>query len=1216
MPWTNEQRCAIEARKCDLLVAAAAGSGKTAVLVERIYELVREGADIERMLIVTFTNAVAAEMRERLAARFEALSDDARMRAQAIACRQAHIQTLHAFCRDICRAYFQAADVDPGFRIIDQQEAQLISEYALNDALLAEYEQMDESLLKLNALRGPDVLRDMVIALHRFLASRTDADEWLNAQTSDAMRAKQQSQLKRHIVEQLQRARSLLNGALDIASSDLDAQMYEAALERDIERWPTGETLEALTAFTPDRFAPSKGGRKGASSAPMSQLVKQLRKQAKSITAGAQKLALLLSAGQDEERDYLNAAIPALVRLERAFEREYSHRKRERSALDFDDLEHRALRALDEENVARSVRDMFDYVFVDEYQDISLIQEDILRRVAAPQALFMVGDVKQSIYRFRQAEPGIFLRKYDEFSSLPGSPALRIDLNRNFRSRANVLHFVNGVFSRCMNREDYDIDYDDRAALKPGLPVQPDDPAVEIHLLGNTEPDACEDSEAIVADETALEELTREESEARVAANVIKSLLGTPMLDQKTGATRSISARDIVVLSRAVRTVAPRALDVLLGEGIPAYADAAGGYFDALEVRQTLELMRIVDNRLRDYDLLGVLHSPMFGFDAADLATIRAYAPNVSFADALAAFALPASAGGDAAMAEQSTAVEGEYCAISSEKRSGQIVPDDIERPGADQASCDGLNAPGKKAPSPSASTEADARADSRPIELVERVRAFISQLDMWQSDARFMPLSELIWLLLDETGYYVYVGALPGGLERQANLRLLGERAAAYESTQFGGLHGFIKYVEQLKQVGQDMTTAATLGEGDDVVRIMSVHKSKGLEFPVVIGLNLGARLRGSAASDLALSGEMGLGMYRMDEELAARHDTVARQAILARQQREDLAEEMRILYVLLTRARDRLVLIGSVGSLWAREALWATNAVAEPNCLLDWIMPAAYKMLDSGEASVTIRRYPPRAQAEIKGDVHLTQALEQLRAEPVDRAVLERMSWRYPHQAAVFAPLKLTASGLGRELEGPIVRAECRERPAFMSESDMNALERGIATHTVMQWLELEPLRGLSGEELSRELNRQLDMLRQRGTLTESQRHGVRLRAIAAFFESDMGVRMLRSERVEREWPFNLRMKASEALLPSEDGAPSDERLLVQGIIDCCFIEDGQWVLVDYKTDRDDEPEHMRDRYYAQLALYARALREITGIGVKQMGLFLLRRGQCLEL
>ena len=1218
MPWTEEQQRAIEARNCDLLVAAAAGSGKTAVLVERIYKLVCEGADIERMLIVTFTNAVAAEMRERLATRFEELSDDERMRAQAQACRQAHIQTLHAFCRDLCRAYFQAADVDPGFRIADQQEAELMAEYALDDALLEEYEHVDEPLRQLNALRGPDTLRGMVLSLYRFLSSRTDADEWLGSQTSDAMRKRQCDQLTQSIKAQLSHARNMLKGALEIAESDVDAQAYAKALTQDIECWPTGDSLDALAAFTPSRFNAEKGHSKETTSAPASHLIKQLRNQAKTLTSNAQKLAQLLGANAEAEREYLNQAIPTLARLERTFEHKYTRRKRERSVLDFDDLEHRALKALSDESVAQSVRNMFDYVFVDEYQDISLIQESILSQVARPHAMFMVGDVKQSIYRFRQAEPAIFLGKYDAFNPEPGSSALRIDLNRNFRSRANVVNFVNGVFGRCMNRVDYDIDYDENAALKPGLPVQPDDPAVEIHLLGDAQPDTSEEAEPADADETALEELSREESEAHVAASVIKSLLGTPMLDQKTGQTRSIAARDIVVLSRTVRSIAPRALDVLLGEGIPAYADAAGGYFDALEVRQVLELLRIIDNRLRDYDLLGVLHSPMFGFNAADLGAIRAHTPSGSFADALTAFVAPPSNSGaePATQAEPNGQHAGNAHSGSTDRQPNAPCADNT--PTSDDVANEATSSsPALACDTPNGSVQST--SPDAPIpeqsDLVKRVRTFIEKLDIWQNDARFMPLSELIWLLLDETGYYVYVGALPGGLERQANLRLLGERAATYESTQFGGLHGFLKYVEQLKRVGQDMSTATTLGEGDDVVRIMSVHKSKGLEFPVVIGLNLGAKLRGGTPSDLVLNGDMGLGLYRMDEELAARNDTIARQAVMLRQQRDDLAEELRILYVLLTRARDRLVLIGSINNLWTREAIWAANALPNPSCMLDWIMPAAYAMQMSGEARLIIKRHPPRAQANVQGETPLQQGLAQLRAEPVDRAVLARMSWRYPYQAAVMAPLKLTASRLGRELEGPAAQTECRERPLFLSEADMNALERGIATHTVMQWLELAPLKGLTGRELTAELNRQLDELRARGTLTEAQRRGVRLRAIAGFFESDIGVRLLRSKRIEREWPFNLRMKASEALLPGENESPGDERILVQGIIDCCFVEDDEWVLVDYKTDRDDDPELLRDRYLSQLALYARALREITGMNVRQMGLFLLRKGEFLE-
>lgn len=1157
MAWTNEQLLAMEARGSDILVSAAAGSGKTAVLVERIFKLVCEGADIERMLIVTFTNAVAAEMRERLAKRFDAMADDPRMRAQAQACRRAHIQTLHSFCRDICRTYFQAADVDPGFRIIDQQESQLVAQRAIEDALMSEYENVDSALEELNALRGPDEIRDMVLKLYNFLSSRADADDWLKAQSEEAMRERQRDIVKLSIQDSMKRVRSMLISALRIACENSDAGIYEKSIERDVAIWPTGEDLTVLAAFEAPRLSAAKGTPRGASNTPMCDLIKQIRKRAKDMTASAGKLAALLMEDSEPEREYITNALNALVRLERAFEREYKHRKREKSALDFNDLEHCALHALGNESVAQSIRNMFDYVFVDEYQDISHIQESILDKVSSPRVRFMVGDVKQSIYRFRQADPSIFINKYDGFGTAYGGDALRIDLNRNFRSRANVLNFVNGVFAPAMNRDEYEIDYDDAAALKPGLPIQPDDPAVEIHILGDEE--CAEEEEPTSADETDVEELSRDESEAHVAAKIIKELIGSQMMDQKTGKLRSVQARDIVVLSRSVQALAPKALEVLLGEGIPAYAESGGGYFDTYEVRQLLELMRVIDNRLRDYDLLGVLHSPMFGFDATDLGEIRAYTPNGSFSDAL----------------EEYARTDEEYAAENDERKS------------------------------------------ARSPKLLERVRNFIGSLNEWQEDALTMTLSDLVWMLLDETGYYVYVGALPGGVERQANLRLLCSRAATYEDSQFGGLHGFLQYVEQLKRAGQDMTTAATLGEGDDVVRIMSVHKSKGLEFPVVIGLNLGEMFRRPDANDLALNSYAGLGLYRMDEKMSARYNTVARQAVLLRQEKEQLAEEMRVLYVMLTRARDRLILVGSNKHLWLNNMLWRYGVHMPPTCMLDWVMPAAYSMMERGQANIRYFGHPARKQAQNHSDETLADSLSNLRSVEVDAAVYNRLTWRYPYQSAVMAPLKLTASHLNREVDGPAVMPEYRERPMFLSEQEMNALEKGVATHTVMQWIKLPALRGLKDAELKTEVSAQLDTLEARGTLTHTQRRGVRENMITRFFESEMGQRMLASERVEREWPFVLRMDAGEALTSGELSSNSiHERILVQGVIDCCFIENGKWVLIDYKTDREDDLDLLRERYASQLNLYARALAEITNMPVGRKGLFLLRKGTFLDL
>ena len=1189
--WTEEQTAAIEARGENLLLAAAAGSGKTTVMVERILSLIAEGVSVDEMLIVTFTRASAADMRAKLTERLSALADggDAHCREQLARLESASISTIHAFCTALLRTHFEAAGVDPAFRILDDAENAVCEDAAVDEALEAAYARMDENLARLDFGRGPKKVRELAVELYHGVADRPDPEAWM-AQAEQMARgdgAAWLAELTRAARQQLRQAVAYSESGVRLALQPDGTPAYADALNADIEALEAlipleyDDLREALSSFkqvTPRTPRKQKGVEWPDAVLALREQVKAVRDSAKKCVESAAKLLRYERAQAVSDMRADADCMAALFDLVRDIARRHGARKAEKSALTFSDLEHMALALLRQDEVASAVRARYRYVFVDEYQDTSDVQEELVSRIARPDNRFMVGDVKQSIYRFRQAEPALFLRCYRRYGA--GDGGRLIALTRNFRSRPAILELTNRVFERAMNGGDAEIEYDALSRLNPGAQFEGEDPPVELILLAKRGLDGGADvaDEPEEADELA--ELTHVEREAAVVAGRIRRLMAE---------RPELHYRDIAVLTRAGRTVIPAMLTALLDAGIPAYAEGSAGYFDAMEVQVFLAYLTLVENHRRDEAMIAVLRSPMQRISSPELALIRAEAREGAFCDAVAAYA-------------------------------------------------------------------------EHDNDLGHRLAAFLRDLENDRVLSRSMPLPRLFSEIWRRTGFADALLALPGGRQRKANLDRLSARAAQYEANQSGGLTGFLRYAERMRARGDD-EVAHTVGEADDVVRLMTVHKSKGLEFPVVFGVGLGKRFRVERSGDgLLAHRELGLGMAHVDPALSTRRETIAHLAIARRRQAEDRAEELRILYVLLTRAKERLILIGGVDSAPRKMNLWRI-AVDEPSvygCALDVILPALLAA-PGGEEAVS----PMGPQV---GCVHLGDAevrvrwLEEEKIQPVepaeqarrssvarslleaadgvyrpqvrDEALLEAMSWRYPREMDVKKPIKLTASGLLRELEGPDVVPELAPRPLFMTEEGMTGAEKGSAVHAAMQNLDYGRLREAAPVRLSllggavpedgraalaslrRELTRQLDEMRARGVLTEKQREAVPEAMLARFFAGETGRRILAAEVLHREWPFNLRMEAEDALAESERGDYAGTMILVQGTIDLCFIEDGQWVLVDYKTDRSTDIEELKAHYRRQLALYATALLRITGIPVKQRLLCLLRRGMVLEL
>ena len=1259
--WTAEQQAAIDARGCNLLVAAAAGSGKTAVLVERILQLIlKDEVDLDRLLVVTFTNAAAGEMRERIgAALMKALDenrgDSVHLRRQMNLLPKASISTLHAFCIRVIRQYFHVINLDPGFRIGDQTECSLIRLDGISDLFEKEYEKGSEQFLGLVERFGNNrqdtPLQDLVLRLHSFIQSKPDPQRWLEERIQDFALKEEEigaspwyQALLSQIRMDLTGAMDLLQGALALCRKPGGPETYEVNLLDDLAQL---EDLLSLTetrglraccqAYPEIQFKNLKRCGRDVDDS-LKKAVQEQRNQAKAIFKNLGDG--FLSVGLDHSVEQLNELYPymqVLCDLVFRFDREYKRQKQERGIIDFNDLEHYALDILKNEEVAEELRSKYSYIFVDEYQDSNLVQETIVNDIARGDNLFLVGDVKQSIYRFRLADPSVFLSRYRASQSEEGAKNRRIDLNRNFRSRPSILNAVNYLFRNIMSTQFGEMDYDDNAALYPGLNTEDlPDPEVELHLV--------EKAEAKQEDpDPDTESLSDIEVEAGIAAQRVQSLVGTelPVSGGKNGEVRRVDYRDIVVLMRSTVGWASVFQEVFAAAGIPVYADVNTGYFEALEVKTVIALLKVVDNKCQDIPLLTVLRSPIGGFCADDLIRIRTVSRKQFFWQAAS-----------------------EYAATQEDS-------------------------------------------------LSQRLKDFYGNIAQWQLASRYLSMEDFIWKLYTETGYYSYVGAMPGGVQRQANLRILLDRAHQFQQTSVKGLFRFIRFIDKLQNSSGDMGAARILGENENVVRIMSVHKSKGLEFPVVIAAGLGKQFnRMDTNADVLFHKDLGLGPKYVNPETRQSCDTIAKSAMKQVIRMESLSEEMRILYVAFTRPKDRLILLGSVRELDKAAGNWAKPytpySLSRGKCFLDWICPPLIRHPDGGplrelagvgELEEPLAEDPSVWKVELhdRGEVtglareetqnksemlyrlenpeeylksleekkdlnsdgkDARKDLDEKNAAQMDqkdlekkdteqsnqedlaaqekekddlkeskRIIEERFSWDYPYRRSAAVPSKLSVTEIknmqslrGAELPedgDTVVKAisdpmpSLIDHPRFLESSrKFTGAEKGTIVHFILQHLDL------SRVDREEEIRRQISEMVQKELLTQEEADAVDVDILDSFFHSGTGLRIRNAKGVRREVPFNLRKKASEVMKGMDTGG---DTLLIQGIMDCVFEENGRWILVDYKTDYVDPRggvQKLVDRYRVQIDCYTEALEKITGRPVGERILCLLSINQAVSL
>lgn len=1179
--WTPEQQQCIKARGGTLLVSAAAGSGKTSVLVERIVRRITDPeapTDVDRLLVVTFTRAAAAEMKQRLAAALSARMaedpDDRRLQRQLMLLPRASISTVHGFCTTLLRENFHLLDLSPQFRVAEDAEAALLRDEAMEEVLEESYAGKDPAFLEIAGLlssgRNDKGLTRAALRIYDFIQSHPFPEEWLAEQErayAGGDTPPQDTVWGRAVlgraIDTLRACAALLDRAIGMAEEEPRMEAaYAPALRAGREA--VAAACRALPHASWDESAALLAG---LSLPAFGRLVKyeddRRKQQVTALRDEVKKrlkaLPALLCGSEAECREDLAALRPlvaALFDVVRRFSARYAEKKTARRMVDYGDLEHGALRLLlarDEQGgirrtpLAEELASRFDEVLVDEYQDTNAAQDALFTALSREERnLFLVGDVKQSIYGFRQAMPDIFIRRRSSYPPFDGErfPAT-ITLGDNFRSRREVTDAVNFVFRQLMTPETGGIRYDDREALTPSAPYPP--------------AQGCETTLDLLDTDTLEEGDTRDAAEARLIARRIREMAGRFQVTEN-GASRPARYGDFCILLRSKNAHAAAYAQELNRCGIPAWTDAAGGFFSAPEVAAAVSLLRFIDNPLQDVPLLAVMLSPAFGFTPDDLARIR--------------------------LRDKASCL---YAAVRNMAGAGE--------------------------------------ADSLPA----RCAAFLRQIDAYRLLAASLPADRLIHRLYEDSGLLAVAAAGRHGPQRQANLRLLHEQARRFELNGFRGLSAFVRYLDRLERQGMDLPPASLVSEGGDVVRILSIHGSKGLEFPIVFLAGLGGQFNpDSTRGDLLLHAQAGVGLVRRDPETLRQYNTLPRQGVALSIQNSERAEELRVLYVAMTRAKEKLCLVMSLRqpeSLLARlaaslgeEETLPAYTVLSARSMGEWILACALRHPSGGLlrslAGDNGTAILPGTQGD--GDESCPWRIELCRAPApeapaqaaeapaladasADERLRRRLTYRYPYEALGHVPAKLAASDLSDG--GPPVRRQfvARSRPAFISGSGLTPAERGTALHTFMQFADYARAAADPQGEIRR--------LTERGFLTDVQADCLPLSKIRGFFSSPLYARIAASPRCLREERFTIGLPAGRYDPEVAAGLPPDgaqEPVVVQGIADCVFEEAGGLVIVDYKTDRVSSAQELVQRYAGQLAIYAYALTQTLELPVRECLLY----------
>lgn len=1269
--WTPEQESAIMSPKDSnlgaqtLLVAAAAGSGKTAVLVERIITRLKDMENplsVQELMVVTFTKAAAAEMSARigvaLAKAMESTDDkalQARLERQLNLLPSAHISTLHSFCQWVIRSYFYKLDIPPTARIGNEAEMALLKQEVLENLLKEAYEHNTYGIFDLSDFFSDDKsdagLQDKVLSLYEFAMSQSNPDGWMRhavepykaAQEQDlrdtlwgrAMWVDQQAEIDR-IADRIEQMEPLLESPVGPKKWDKVYQEQLAALAqlKGAQTWSDMvDVCRNLDTFTKASFTSlGKALEKGEVDGALADEFKSLGSQNKDSLKGMKNGLFHIdeSVLQQQFKDQY-PLIHNLVELTIAFHKAYDEAKKEQGIMDFSDLEHLCLALLVEpgteddpqpSEVALELQDTFKEIMVDEYQDTNGVQETIINLISRVDNRFYVGDVKQAIYSFRMADSSLFMNKYNTYGLMNDAVERRIDLAKNFRSHENILTTTNFIFYQIMTQEAAELDYGEKESLIPGRIVEeaPSDwvgGAVELHLLDTSDTNRSDETDG--DSETAGDEPENNERELDFIIQKIKELHASKKQVQNAdGSFHQIQWRDFAVLRRSLAGWGTRAVAAMRQAGIPAVVNERDGYFEAQEIQLLLSLLQIIDNPEQDLPMAAVLHSGLVGLDANELGALR----------------------------------------LTGDGSLWSVMPLYTEQ------------------------------AQD------ERLLQFIAHIERWRTLSRRHGVADLLWDVYETLDYVNYVGAMPNGLVRRANVMALYERAKGFESSGFRGLFRFLRFVESLRDSNQDMAVANVVTEADDVVRLMTIHKSKGLEFPVVFLSGVQKKFNTmDFNSPLLVDKNGGIGLKGYYPDIRVSYPSMPWLYCKSIKSDAMKAEEQRILYVALTRARDKLFLTGyinkeikkekGVGAHIKHAALTQTQALGADlikagNSYLHWLLIAFARHLDGGaplrniielegetnfdlldrqcQVKVEIHDGSLYGDLDYKADVDETtintvRVLGKVNDVALPEEIVQRFAFTYPNLVAAKTTAKISVSELKRRFaerdaeavsatdvsmqQKPVISCDITEdttgenaildtsiptisgteladsvfgrKPLAIAVADevVTGAQWGTLMHEAMQWLPVKKYTQKSMTDM-------LDSLQAEGKFSDEERSLLSDRSLYGFFNSDLGQRLIASKRVERELPFSMLFDGNRVYPDVENG----ERLFLQGIIDTVFVEDDQWVLVDYKTDRVKSGDELIRRYKIQMDLYKEALERLTNMPVKASYIYSFRLHEAILL
>lgn len=1188
MSWTKEQQKVIELQNRNILVSAAAGSGKTAVLVERMICKITDEKiplDVDRLLVVTFTNAAAAEMRERIGDAIERKLKDnpmnSHLQRQQALLHNAQITTIDSFCLFVVRNYFHKINLEPGFRIADEGELNLLKETVLEQVLESFYEENDADFLAFMeafaTAKSDKRVREMMLQLYLVAESNPWQEEWLSsleeAYQVTEEKIDEMAWMKETLFYYLNSMQGILEElqqAYELTQDSDGPSMYQEAIESDLElikhlavQTTYREIQQSLQAVS--GYAKLSPARKYEGSIEKQEQVKAIRERMKeTVKEFSTKLYVQEQEQLLQSMQGLQPMVEVLIRLTKEFETAYQKEKKKKNIVDFSDIEHFALDILvDRESkevtdTAKEFQEYFAEIMIDEYQDSNYVQEAILTAVSKQSLgknnIFMVGDVKQSIYRFRLARPELFMEKYESYTT-KDSDKQKIELHKNFRSRSEVLECVNDIFYKIMAKDIGHICYNEDAALYAGAQFEKtsQDNKAEILVLETEGEEEAEKNENPVLEANLIGEKIMEYKEQLL------------VLDKQSGTLRKAGYSDMVILLRSPGSYADAMVKELEKLGIPAHAASKTGYFSTQEIQVLLNYLAILDNPMQDIPLASVLHSYFVGLTQEELAWIRIQDKKKSFHENVITLVKE---------------IEKEEC------------------------------------------------TDAVQIWTQKKLKQAYRNYQEFREKSTYLPMHELLQEILTKTGYLNYVSALPAGEQRKANVEMLLEKAITYESTSYRGLFHFIRYIEKLQKYDVDFGEAEIISENEEAVRIMSIHKSKGLEFPICFVAGMGKLFNKSdSRGALVIHPDLGVGFDEYNREKRLKSPMFLKRVLAKKLELESLGEELRVLYVALSRAKEKLILVGCLKNAEKKLSEYKNQQSKEvlpfgirkgASCYFDWILPALYSYGDKYTVSVRNGRgVAEELTADIQKGLEKEELLYQIsQAEQKLVAGLEeKLSYQYPFAEEIALKTKISVSELKHrsmvfgEEEKEIVSWYEDEPtvpyiPDFMEqrEKENQGALRGTAVHRAMEcidFLQMEQRIKEQGSDLKQLLEERLSELKAEGKIDNEMYELISPDKLAGFFKHPISTRMAQAAKRKElflEKPFVLGKPANEI----EPNLHSKELVLIQGIVDVFFLEDGKIIVLDYKTDRVTKPEQLIDRYQTQLDLYAEALAKVFDVQI----------------